>query len=87
MYLGRLTRLSLISFDDGLERYSINPLLRAFALEKSGENKEKFNEYENKINTFINKLYNYGISLGINTDARTLTNISLSEEYSKSLRG
>ncbi len=26
------------------------------------EDKEKFNEYENKINTFINKLYNYYVS-------------------------
>ena len=31
----------------------------------------------------INELYKKGISLGINTDARTLTNISLTKEYSK----
>ena len=31
----------------------------------------------------INKLYRAGISVGVNTDDRTLTNITLSEEYTK----
>jgi adenosine deaminase len=37
-----------------------------------------FNEYKNHP---INFLYNSGVSLGINTDGRTLANISLSDEY------
>ena len=37
-----------------------------------------FNEYKNHP---INFLYNSGVSLGINTDGRTLANVSLSEEY------
>jgi hypothetical protein len=37
------------------------------------EDKEKFNEYENKINTFINKLYNYYVSCYIKKHA-PLTN-------------
>ncbi|MCK5034118.1 MAG: adenosine deaminase, partial [Calditrichia bacterium] len=31
----------------------------------------------------IDKLFKHGVSIGINTDARTLTNISLTEEYLK----
>lgn len=37
-----------------------------------------FNQYNNHP---INFLYNSGVSLGINTDGRTLANVSLSEEY------
>ena len=37
--------------------------------------------YEDYISHPIQKLYESGISVGINTDARTLSNISLSEEY------
>ena len=37
-----------------------------------------FNQYKNHP---INFLYNSGVSLGINTDGRTLANVSLSEEY------
>ncbi len=37
-----------------------------------------FNEYKNHP---INFLYNSGVSVGINTDGRTLANVSLSEEY------
>jgi adenosine deaminase len=29
----------------------------------------------------VDSLYRFGVPLGINTDARTITNISLSEEY------
>jgi adenosine deaminase len=39
-----------------------------------------FDRYENHS---IDRLYNHGISVGVNTDARTLTNISLNEEYNK----
>jgi len=39
-----------------------------------------FNKYSDHP---INKLFKYGISLGINTDARTLTNVSLTKEYLK----
>lgn len=39
-----------------------------------------FNEYKNHP---INFLYNSGVSLGVNTDGRTLANVSLSEEYQK----
>ena len=31
----------------------------------------------------INNLYNYGVSVGINTDARSLVNITLTDEYIK----
>ncbi len=31
----------------------------------------------------INRLYNAGVSIGINTDTRTITNISLSDEYQR----
>jgi adenosine deaminase len=31
----------------------------------------------------IDKLYRAGISVGVNTDARTISNITLSEEYAK----
>ena len=34
----------------------------------------------------INRLYDLGISLGVNTDARTITDITLSEEYAKLYR-
>jgi len=37
-----------------------------------------FNQYKDHP---INFLYNSGVSLGINTDGRTLANVSLSEEY------
>jgi adenosine deaminase len=37
-----------------------------------------FSEYKNHP---INFLYNCGVSVGINTDGRTLANVSLSEEY------
>ncbi|MEE9449173.1 MAG: adenosine deaminase [Ignavibacteriaceae bacterium] len=37
-----------------------------------------FNQYKNHP---INFLYNSGVSLSVNTDGRTLTNVSLSEEY------
>ncbi|MGB5847437.1 MAG: adenosine deaminase [Ignavibacteriaceae bacterium] len=37
-----------------------------------------FNQYKNHP---INFLYNSGVSLGVNTDGRTLANVSLSEEY------
>jgi adenosine deaminase len=37
-----------------------------------------FNEYKNHTVDF---LYNSGVSVGINTDGRTLANVSLSEEY------
>ncbi|RKY99779.1 MAG: adenosine deaminase [Ignavibacteriae bacterium] len=37
-----------------------------------------FNEYKNHP---INFLYNSGVSLSVNTDGRTLANVSLSEEY------
>ena len=37
-----------------------------------------FNEYENHPVDF---LYNSGVSIGVNTDGRTLANVSLSEEY------
>ncbi len=37
-----------------------------------------FNQYKNHP---INFLYNSGVSVGINTDGRTLANVSLSEEY------
>jgi len=39
-----------------------------------------FNEYHDHS---INILYNSGVSVGINTDARSLVNISLTEEYMK----
>lgn len=39
-----------------------------------------FDEYSNHP---INKLFDFGISVGINTDARTISNISLSDEYQK----
>lgn len=31
----------------------------------------------------INRLYNYGVSVGINTDARSLVNVTLTDEYVK----
>ena len=31
----------------------------------------------------INRLYELGLSVSVNTDARTITNITLSEEYEK----
>ncbi len=39
-----------------------------------------FDQYENHP---INKLYELGISLSVNTDTRTITNINLSDEYEK----
>ena len=39
--------------------------------------------YEKYSDHPINQLFNQGVSLGVNTDARTLTNISLTEEYIK----
>lgn len=39
-----------------------------------------FDQYENHP---INKLYELGISLSVNTDTRTITNINLTEEYEK----
>ncbi|MCJ7552861.1 MAG: adenosine deaminase [Ignavibacteriaceae bacterium] len=41
------------------------------------------NVFENYQSHPIHKIYKSGISVGINTDARTLSNISLSDEYQK----
>jgi len=39
------------------------------------------NVFDKIENHSINQIYNSGISIGINTDARTISNISLSDEY------
>ena len=44
------------------------------------------NIYDTFANHPINRLYDQGISLGVNTDTRTITNITLSEEYAKLYR-
>lgn len=44
------------------------------------------NIYDTFVDHPINRLYNLGISLGVNTDTRTITDITLSEEYAKLYR-
>lgn len=41
------------------------------------------NIYKNYKQHAINKIYDFGISCGVNTDTRTITNITLNEEYRK----
>jgi adenosine deaminase len=41
------------------------------------------NIFDGYINHPVNFLYESGLSVGINTDGRTLANVSLSEEYKK----
>ncbi len=41
------------------------------------------NIYKNFRHHAINKIYDFGISCGVNTDTRTITNITLNEEYRK----
>jgi adenosine deaminase len=41
------------------------------------------NMYETYADHPINKLYNNGISIGVNTDARTITSVTLAQEYER----
>ncbi|MBN2389469.1 MAG: adenosine deaminase, partial [Anaerolineae bacterium] len=41
------------------------------------------NTFDTYANHPIDKLYRAGISVGVNTDARTISNITLSQEYEK----